>query len=141
MPNCYDVAQYYVLNFWSLTKVKLHKLMYYTQGWYLAKYDTPLFDEDFYKWKNGSVIKDLQESMHFSDKIVPLDIPNANYDNITDENVAFFSKILQVYGDYSAEELIEMTHNEAPLIVTDAEQIITKNIIKNYFKSIQCQIL
>ncbi len=64
--------------------------MYYTQGWYLAKYDTPLFDEEFYRGENGPVLKDLQESIRFSDKIVPLDIPNAHLDNITDENVDFF---------------------------------------------------
>jgi uncharacterized phage-associated protein len=34
----------------TLTNLKLQKLLYYAQGWYLAMHDEPLFDEPLEAW-------------------------------------------------------------------------------------------
>ena len=34
-----------------LGQMKLQKLLYFMQGWYLSLYDKPLFDEDFEAWE------------------------------------------------------------------------------------------
>ena len=40
----------------AITPLKLQKLLYFAQGNYLAKYNMPLFDEDFEAWIHGPVI-------------------------------------------------------------------------------------
>src|SRR5262249_9440233 len=39
--------------------VKIHKLLYYCQGWHLARYGDPLFNEPVEAWANGPVVADL----------------------------------------------------------------------------------
>ena len=36
-----------------MTNLKLQKLLYYMQGFHLAVFDTPLFDEDIEAWQYG----------------------------------------------------------------------------------------
>lgn len=42
-----------------ITNLKLQKLLYYAQGYFLAKKDIPLFDEDFLAWEHGPVIRKI----------------------------------------------------------------------------------
>ena len=39
-----------------LTNLKLQKLLYYAQAWYLANYQKPLFDEPIEAWVHGPVV-------------------------------------------------------------------------------------
>ena len=43
----------------SVDQMKLQKLVFYAQGWYLAYNDSPLFEEDFYAWAHGPVIPNI----------------------------------------------------------------------------------
>ena len=43
------------------THLKIQKLVYYTQAWYLANFDTPLFDEDMQAWTHGPVAPSVYE--------------------------------------------------------------------------------
>ena len=38
--------------------LKLQKLLYYCQGWYIAWTDAPLFGEQIEAWANGPVVAD-----------------------------------------------------------------------------------
>ena len=40
----------------NLTNLKLQKLLYYAQAWYLALYNVALFEEDFQAWVHGPVL-------------------------------------------------------------------------------------
>lgn len=40
----------------SMSTMKLHKLLYFAQGWSLAFLGEPLFDEEIHAWKSGPVI-------------------------------------------------------------------------------------
>ena len=37
-----------------ISNLKLQKLLYYAQAWYLALYDVPLFDDPIEAWVHGS---------------------------------------------------------------------------------------
>lgn len=47
------------LNGESMTQLDMQKMMYFVQGWHLALRDEPLFEEDFWAWKHGPVLKSL----------------------------------------------------------------------------------
>lgn len=40
----------------NITNLKLQKLLYYQQGYHLAAFDTPLFDESVEAWIYGPVV-------------------------------------------------------------------------------------
>ncbi len=42
--------------------MKLQKLCYYCQAWYLAWNNEPLFDEEFEAWASGPVCKELYDA-------------------------------------------------------------------------------
>lgn len=60
-----DVADYFI---WLandsgsfISNLKLQKLVYYAQAWYLAIYGQSLFDEDFEAWVHGPIIPSLYQ--------------------------------------------------------------------------------
>jgi uncharacterized phage-associated protein len=60
VSNASEVANYLVASFRDagdpLTNLKLQKLLYYAQGWYLAIHDEALFDERIEAWPRGPVV-------------------------------------------------------------------------------------
>ena len=45
-----------------ITNLKLQKLLYFAQGWFLALYDTPLFKEEIQAWIHGPVVATVYHS-------------------------------------------------------------------------------
>ena len=60
MENLYDVAKYFLKLDGRLGKMRLNRLLFYAQAWYLAKHKKPLSQEDFRVWKTGPVCKELE---------------------------------------------------------------------------------
>ena len=40
----------------AITQLKLQKLVYYADAWFLANFDEPLIKEDFEAWAHGPVV-------------------------------------------------------------------------------------
>lgn len=134
----YDVAQY-ILNSvgGEISAMKLQKLCYYSQAWTLVWDDKELFPEEFLRWDNGPVCRelfDLHKGMFFVDRNfidrsllseIPVDGARRNIDQILEE-----------YGKYSGGDLSEMTHAENPWKDTPRNQIITKDCMKKYYSGL-----
>jgi uncharacterized phage-associated protein len=109
----FDVARVF-LYFESMTHKKLQKLCYYAQAWYIALHNgNKLFDSTFEAWVHGPVCRELYNEY----KIYGWDnIPKE--DNVplnVDENIYDFLKIVfDTYGDFSGDELEELSHSELP---------------------------
>jgi uncharacterized phage-associated protein len=59
MFNIEDITKYILANRDSeevISHLKLQKLLYYCQGFYLAICDKPLFSESIHHWDHGPVI-------------------------------------------------------------------------------------
>jgi uncharacterized phage-associated protein len=129
----------------TVTNLKLQKLVYYAQAWYLANFDKPLFNEDFQAWIHGPVIPKLYReyklngSQAIEKQIKIKDIR----DEFSDEIFNFLKEVAKIYMPYSAYQLETMTHQENPWIEVrgDAEddekcnKIINKELIKKFYKS------
>ena len=48
----------------NITNLKLQKILYYVQGYFLAKFDHPLFPDDIQAWTFGPVVPNVY--YHFS---------------------------------------------------------------------------
>lgn len=61
MVNIHDVAKYIILrllqNGNSVSPLKLQKIMYYLQAWFLVYFNDPLFEEEPEAWVNGPVYR------------------------------------------------------------------------------------
>ena len=124
-----------------ISNLKLQKLVYYAQAWYLALYDLPLFEEDFEAWVHGPVIPVLYQEYKKSgwkpiledveEPILPEEIKN------------FLNEVAQVYFVCDAYELERMTHQEDPWIKARAglpmdapcNRIISKESMREYYKA------
>jgi uncharacterized phage-associated protein len=87
--------------------VKVHKLLYYAQGWHLTWTGEPLFRERIEAWTNGPVVADL---WHDEKK----DRPRPENRLLTGAQLATVDYVVDRYGRYTARDLIRRTHEEDP---------------------------
>ena len=116
-----------------ITNLKLQKLLYYAQGCCLAKYDKCLFNYDFLAWEHGPVIKTIYNKYKkYGSTGIQYD---EDYNEIIDEATKnFLMRVYQHFGQYTAWKLRDMTHQERPWKETIRNKVITKELIKEYFK-------
>lgn len=121
-----------------MSNMKLQKMLYYEQGYHLAQFGEPLFDEDIEAWQYGPVVPCVYEkySVFGRSGIEPEDV---SFEFDRDDEMDLFFKVFEAYGKFSAFGLMELTHKEAPWL--DAKRplghgrIIPKQTIKDYFLS------
>jgi uncharacterized phage-associated protein len=87
--------------------VKIHKLLYYCQGWHLAWFGEPLFHQEVAAWVNGPVVADL---WHDEDK--GRDTPSAI--ELDETKLSTIDFVVSRYGHLTGKQLIRLTHEEAP---------------------------
>jgi uncharacterized phage-associated protein len=121
-----------------ISNLKIQKLLYYAQGYYLALTDQPLFNEKIEAWAHGPVIPSIYRdySMHGANPIeVPDDIDFTIY---THEVKDFLGEVYQELGQYSAWKLRNMTHEEAPWLeaVKKSDNTISHESMKKFFSQL-----
>ena len=100
----------------NLTPMKLQKLMFFSQTWYLKSYQTPLFDGYFERWQYGPVLPEIyHEFKKFgASSISSLGLDMWNELQAVDPNdkqvTEFLEQIINVCGGYSGTQLSWMTH-------------------------------
>lgn len=102
-----------------LSHLKLQKLLYYTQAWYLAFYNEPLFKGKFQAWVHGPVNRDIYNRFSSSKSLYSsIDIEDIRSDfdvkNIPSKGKKLIESVLETYGSYTGAQLEEMTHDEKP---------------------------
>jgi uncharacterized phage-associated protein len=107
MVSAHDVAREIRERDPDAGSLKVHKLLYYCQGWHLALNGEALFAEDIEAWANGPVVADL---WHDLDKGRPAP-PPAPLDPRQRATIAF---VCGKYRQYRGRHLIAATHAEPP---------------------------
>lgn len=96
----------------NISNKKLQKLAYYVYVWHLIILGAPITDMQFEAWEHGPVCRKLySDYKRYGWKIIP---EYKGFVLASDEEIKFIESVLTVYGRYTADELEEMTHNEAP---------------------------
>ncbi len=142
MISVFDVADYF-LCFQDdesedyISNLKLQKLCYYAQGFYLALKGKRLFDNNILAWQHGPVVKELYEKYkkHGSGKLVVSE--NFDINEIAEDIRSLLGEIYEEYGQYSAWRLRNMTHAEAPWIKAQkkSDWIISDVEMEKFFKN------
>lgn len=97
----------------EIDHLKLQKLVYYCQAWRLALYGEPLFDGEIQAWIHGPVQPNLY-SRFKSFQWRPIILRNLECPQLSRDIKDHIDEIMQVYADYSGEELESIVHQEAP---------------------------
>lgn len=126
-----------------LTNLKLQKLLYYAQAWYLAQYDKSLFTEDFQAWIHGPVLlSQYQRFKKFEWYPITEDL---NPPSIEKHVVDHLREIVHVFGIETALTLELMTHNEEPWknarkgipANQSSKAVISKDSMQSFYKKLE----
>lgn len=119
-----------------MSNMKLQKMLYYQQGFHLAKFNEPLFEEDIEAWMYGPVVPLVynQFCSFGANGILPAEDEPIELRPMEEK---LFNEVFTAYAQFSAIGLMNMTHKEKPWMntKTGVGNVIPKGSLKNYFKT------
>lgn len=141
------VARYLLCKCSDITPMALQKMLYYSQAFFQALFQKPLFTEVCQAWMHGPVYPEVyfkyRDFGYDPVKLPELDI-GCNAVNFSEREIQFLDAIIAAFGRYSGSTLRWMTHNERPwleargaLRPTDrSETVISSASIRAYFAQV-----
>ena len=120
-----------------ISNMKLQKLLYYEQGYHLAKFDTPLFKNNIMAWCYGPVVPAIYEKYKTNGKaniLLPTDTPILT---LSPEEEKLFFEVYDTYAPFSSIGLMQLTHKETPWrsVKTGKNSVIPKETMRVFFKT------
>lgn len=111
MENILDVASYINNRYYKtkgerIDEMKLHKMLYLAQRESLIQNYEPLFEETFYGWKYGPVLKEIRSI--YKDNLFLESIDDHCIERIT----PVMDKVFDEYADKASWSLSRLTHGE-----------------------------
>lgn len=101
----------------NLTPMKLQKLMFFSQSWYIKQLKARLIDDNFMRWPYGPVIPSIY--YEFKDnggrniEVPAKNIFGTPFDSqLEPRDEVFLDEIIRVYGGFDGWTLSDMTHQE-----------------------------
>ena len=125
----------------SIDNLKINKLLYYAQGWNLAKFGNPLFEESIQAWDYGPVIPEVYHTFKCCGKS-PIKEPQDLFDEsrLSTEELELLVSVYTAYGRYTGWALKEMTHEKGSpwdrVYQKGKNNVIDNSIIKKYFEGL-----
>lgn len=114
MPlSIFDAARYILgKSPWTVTQLKLQKLLYLAQMTHLGEHDRPLVAARFEAWRFGPVNRNLYDEVkHYGADPLPSSAVPGDASAVTDENaIAVLDDTVNELADKSAAQLIHITH-------------------------------
>lgn len=151
-----DVSHYIIVysnkKDYGVSNLKLQKLLYFVQAFFLINDCPPCFDEKIEAWDFGPVVPEIYREYK---RYGGMDIPTIDYyvkfdkkniwnteriyyeDIISDDDKEMIQAVVDKFAHCSATFLVNLTHNQDPWInayVNGQRDEITKEDIKRYFE-------
>lgn len=119
----------------GISNLKIQKLLYYAQGCTLAITNAPLFDDPIVAWKHGPVVESTyHEFKQFESGSIDLaKLSDSTVIEFSDTISAILENVYQMFGQFSAWKLRNMTHEETPWMTTEKNAVIDIEKIKQFF--------
>lgn len=117
----------------GITNLKLQKVLYFVQAYYLAKLNHPLFSDNIEAWEYGPVVPSVYRKYrsNISDPI----ISDKDKSSLSEEDKETVKKIWNIFGGYSASKLVDITHAHTPWKEANKtpSQVISHKSLKEYY--------
>lgn len=151
--NALSVARY-VIDYsnkkdYGISNLKLQKVLYFIQAYFLIKCGTPCFKEDIEAWDFGPVVPVVyrQYKQYGSNNIPETEKCSLfdsldDYQQMSDDEAIFeddkvnIQAVVDEFKDYSATDLVRLTHSQATwsnVYIPHANCVITQDSIREYF--------
>lgn len=123
----------------KITNLKLQKLLYYIQAYFLLTKQEPCFDDKIVKWQLGPVVLNVyfEYSKHVNN---PLYVDEADYyeakKRISNDD---FDKIIIINKQLAcrtAAQLVTKSHKELPWTIANDSDIISVDSIQRYYRNV-----
>lgn len=144
MPSAADVAAFFLAKDAAangdeeggISNMKLQKLAYYAQGFHAAIFGEALFPERIEAWVHGPVVPDLYHRYKVNGRNPIPAPPGAPDGAFTQEQTDLLEEVYEVFGQFSAFRLRNMTHAEPPWKNHEADaSVIPVDEMREYFKT------
>jgi uncharacterized phage-associated protein len=141
-PSVLEVAEYILAKYQSvdelkddpITHMKLQKLVYYTQGFSLALYGAPMFEEALEAWPYGPVSPDLYSRYKKFDRnpIATDKTPDEAALGLSEDQIAAADLVVTLYGLLTAAFLSKMSHADEAWAIADStgEKVLGLDAVK-----------
>jgi uncharacterized phage-associated protein len=99
-------------------------------------FENPLFDENILAWEHGPVVESLY---HQYKEYGANEIPQPEAIDLkvyTPDQISLLDEVFDVYGQFSAWKLRNMTHSERPWVETPKNEVIPKELMQDFFKTL-----
>lgn len=125
----------------DLSNMKINKLLYYAQGYYLQKYGDVMFDDPIEAWEHGPVVPDVYRRYKACGDAPVSECDESRAAIVPPEAADILFEVARQYGRYTASALRSMTH----VIGGPWDQVyrnkarhleITVPVIRQYFQNI-----
>lgn len=135
MSNCYDVLDVsrYVINYsnekgYGISNLKLQKLLYFIQAFFLINKGDCCFEDKIEAWIFGPVVPRAYRRYKqygsidiptqntywdFDDEFNLVEVEFGDYPFL-DEDVSLIKEVVNQFKDYSANDLVSLTHKQDP---------------------------
>ncbi|CAM8505744.1 TPA: Panacea domain-containing protein [Morganella morganii] len=119
MLTCFDVADYFLSRCDdesgdTISNMKLQKLVYYAQGFSLALLGHPLFENKIEAWMHGPVVPDLYHQYKSHGNCALPAPESVDESKFSEDELDLLNEVWDVFGQFSAWKLRNMTHEESP---------------------------
>jgi uncharacterized phage-associated protein len=122
----------------DVSNMKLQKLLYYVQGFSLAMNGEPIFTDPIKAWDHGPVVPPVYEEYKaYGSNVIPP--PESAPTGLNGDQRDLIEEVFDVYGQYAALRLRNMTHDETPWKATPRNGEISHEIMKSFFSTRICQ--
>ena len=147
--NALDVAQYIIYLasqnivdevkgekvYEGITNLKLQKLLYFVQVYFLVKQNKPLFSQEFKAWQYGPVVEEVyQEYKRYGRRPIVQEVYKGAH--IETQDATLIKDVWEFFGKYSVGKLVNMTHQDAPWqdAMLQDNKVIPKSHLQEYYK-------
>ncbi len=147
--NIEEIAKYFIYlsnkEGRPVTNKKLQKLLYYAQAWYLVKKGKKLYEDDIEAWVHGPTIPHMyRQYKEYGYQPITKENIDMNSIKITSDVKDFLDTIWKLYGNYDADYLELLTHQEDPWILAreglpsgiTSKRIIDTNLMKDFYSKL-----
>ncbi len=119
-----------------ISNLKLQKLLFYAQSAFLAIKGCPLFEEEVEAWKHGPVIVNVYEKYkrYGASGITEYDSEIASRIKQDRETTKILEEVYDIFAEYSAWGLRNLTHSEEPWQSTQLGFVISRKKMLKTFK-------
>lgn len=124
----------------TIDNLKLNKLLYYAQGWSLARGGDPIFSDEVEAWDYGPVIPDVYRTYKVCGKN-PILEPKDHFDEslLSSEQLCLLTDVYANFGQFTGVYLKELTHRRgtpwSKVYENGKNNLITKEALKGYFSN------